>query len=145
MSLSIPVVGQKRYSWYLFLQTCFEGTFIPRKHLGVGKRETHSIPALTHCTKHHLFSKRSMILSSTINLIHLIHSYSLSKTPRLGRGFKYFLFSPLFGEQIPILTFAYFSKGLVKNHQPVISCQKTPRFAVCFFPTHFCCLVTVVS
>ena len=36
---------------------------------------------------------------------------------KLGGGFKYFLFSPLFGEDDPILTVAYCSNGLVKNHQ----------------------------
>ena len=38
-----------------------------------------------------------------------------SKT-NLGGGFKYFLFSPLFGEDEPILT-NIFQKGW--NHQPV--------------------------
>ena len=32
----------------------------------------------------------------------------------LDGGFKYFLFSPLFGEDEPILTCAYFSNGLVQ-------------------------------
>ena len=38
----------------------------------------------------------------------------------LDGGFKYvlfILFSPLLGKDEPILTFAYFSQGLVKNHQ----------------------------
>ena len=33
---------------------------------------------------------------------------------------KYFLFLSLCGEDEPILTFAFFSDGLVKNHQPVV-------------------------
>jgi len=48
--------------------------------------------------------------------------YSLSKTPRLGGGFKYFLFSPLFGEKILILT-NIFRRGWF-NHQPVIPGQQ---------------------
>ena len=112
------MVDQKRYSWYLFLQTWFEGTFEARNIWGL-KRETHSIPTLTHCTKHHLFSKRSMILSSTINLI------PCQEHPARWWQLKYFLyFHPYFAEKIPILTFAYFSKGLVKKHQPVIPGQK---------------------
>ena len=35
----------------------------------------------------------------------------------LGGGFKHVLFSPLFGEIFSNLTCAYFSDGLVKNHQ----------------------------
>ena len=39
----------------------------------------------------------------------------------MGWQLKYFLFSPRkFGEDEPILTCAYFSDGLVKNHQPVM-------------------------
>ena len=39
----------------------------------------------------------------------------------LGGGFTYFLFSPIFwGRLYTILRVAYFSKGLVKNHQVVI-------------------------
>ena len=33
----------------------------------------------------------------------------------VGCGFKYLLFSPLFGEDEPILTCAYLSKGLVNQ------------------------------
>ena len=37
----------------------------------------------------------------------------------LGGGFKYFLFSPLFGEDEPIWTSIFF-RWVEKNHQPVL-------------------------
>ena len=50
----------------------------------------------------------------------------------LGGGFIFFKYSPLFGEDEPILTFAYFSDGLVKNHQavnyPFWKCSRTVSF-----------------
>ena len=43
----------------------------------------------------------------------------------LGDGFRYFLCSPILGEDEPILTVAYFSNGVVKNHQPPPSFMNT--------------------
>ena len=37
--------------------------------------------------------------------------------------FRYFIFTPKIGEDKANLTCAYFSNGLVKNHQPVIQSE----------------------
>ena len=47
----------------------------------------------------------------------LFREVEFLRVPKLGGGFKYFLFSSRSLGMIPILTVAYFSTGLGKNHQ----------------------------
>ena len=71
-------------------------------------------------------------------------SYSLSKTPRLGGGFKYFYFHPYLGKRFPFgLIFFKWVGSTINQLFPV----KNTKICGFFSSQHIfvCCLVTVVS